>query len=93
MSNVLRGVITNPDTIYGKSAYEIAVMHGFDGTEEEWLESLQYNGLHLSSVVMAGNKNPVSSDAVYHAVVAVEGKLAAEVKKELAKIGDALASI
>lgn len=24
----------------GKSAYEIAVEHGFEGTEEEWLESL-----------------------------------------------------
>jgi hypothetical protein len=39
MSNVLRGVITNPDKIYGKSAYEIAVMHGFDGTEEEWVKA------------------------------------------------------
>lgn len=26
----------------GKSSYEIAVEHGFDGTEEEWLESLKY---------------------------------------------------
>ncbi len=25
----------------GKSAYEIAVDNGFDGTEEEWLESLK----------------------------------------------------
>ena len=25
----------------GKSAYEIAVEHGFTGTEEEWLESLK----------------------------------------------------
>lgn len=25
----------------GKSAYEIAVDHGFEGTEEEWLESLK----------------------------------------------------
>ena len=25
----------------GKSAYEIALMHGFEGTEEEWLESLK----------------------------------------------------
>ena len=25
----------------GKSAYEIAVAHGFEGSEEEWLESLQ----------------------------------------------------
>jgi hypothetical protein len=40
MSNVLRGVITNPDVIRGKSAYEIAVAHGFEGTEEEWVESL-----------------------------------------------------
>lgn len=27
-------------TLRGKSAYEIAVEHGFVGTEEEWLESL-----------------------------------------------------
>ena len=25
----------------GKSAYEIAVEHGFNGTEEQWLESLR----------------------------------------------------
>ena len=25
----------------GASAYEIAVKHGFEGTEEEWLESLK----------------------------------------------------
>lgn len=40
MSDILRGTIVNPDVIRGKSAYEIAVMHGFEGTEEEWLESL-----------------------------------------------------
>lgn len=40
MSNTLTGSVTNPEKIYGKSAYEIAVMHGFDGTEEEWLPSL-----------------------------------------------------
>lgn len=28
----------------GKSAYQIAVDHGFDGTEEEWLESLKGTG-------------------------------------------------
>lgn len=27
-------------TLRGYSAYEIAVQHGFQGTEEEWLESL-----------------------------------------------------
>lgn len=29
-----------PGPTNGKSAYEIAVEHGFSGTEEEWLESL-----------------------------------------------------
>lgn len=38
----LKGTVVNPDEIHGKSAYEIAVMHGFEGTEEEWLESLKY---------------------------------------------------
>lgn len=41
MNNGLKGTIVNPDAIYGKSAYEIAVAHGFNGTEEEWLESLK----------------------------------------------------
>lgn len=36
----LKGTLVNPEKIYGKSAYEIAVMNGFDGTEEEWLNSL-----------------------------------------------------
>ena len=30
--------------IEGKSAYEVAVDHGFEGTEEEWLESLNGEG-------------------------------------------------
>lgn len=38
--DTLRGRAFAPDAIHGKSAYEIAVMNGFDGTEEEWLESL-----------------------------------------------------
>jgi len=37
----LKGTVVNPDEIYGKSAYEIAVMNGFDGTEAEWLASLK----------------------------------------------------
>ena len=38
MSNKLVGHIYSPDAIHGKSAYELAVMHGFDGTEEEWIK-------------------------------------------------------
>lgn len=36
----LRGSISLPDAIVGKSAYEVAVMNGFEGTEQEWLASL-----------------------------------------------------
>lgn len=32
----------------GKSAYQIAVEHGFEGTEEEWLESMKINKEVLS---------------------------------------------
>lgn len=37
----LRGKAYVPDLIYGKSAYEIALQNGFEGTEEEWLASLK----------------------------------------------------
>lgn len=37
----------------GKSVYEIALAHGFVGTEEEWLESLKVKMPNLSGVVSA----------------------------------------
>lgn len=37
----LVGEISSPDAITGKSAYEIAVINGFKGTETEWLNSLK----------------------------------------------------
>jgi len=37
---ILRGKINFLHTIRGYSAYEVAVINGFSGTEEEWLESL-----------------------------------------------------
>ena len=47
----------------GKSAYEIAVEHGFTGTEEEWLDSLKqisYNDISdkptLEGVTIEGEK-------------------------------------
>lgn len=59
MSNILRGVITNPDVIRGKSAYEIAVAHGFDGTEEEWLEEL-----HAKAIIDAETAKRVEQAVV-----------------------------
>lgn len=36
----LRGKLSIPEAIQGKSAYEIALLNGFEGTEAEWLDSL-----------------------------------------------------
>lgn len=47
---LLRGNINSLKTINGYSAYEIALIHGFKGTEEEWLTSLQ--ALHSVSAKM-----------------------------------------
>lgn len=38
---VLRGKVATAEAIHGYSAYETAVINGFDGTEEEWLASLK----------------------------------------------------
>lgn len=45
MGNEITGYVLNPEKIYGKSAYEIALAHGFKGTEEEWLLSLETNSM------------------------------------------------
>lgn len=37
----MRGSLSVPDMITGKSAYEIALLNGFEGTEAEWLASLK----------------------------------------------------
>lgn len=42
----------------GKSAYEIAVSKGFEGTEEEWLESLKGEAADISSLQEAINNKP-----------------------------------
>ena len=40
----IKGDLSIPDIIHGKSAYEVALMNGFKGTEAEWLEWLR-NGV------------------------------------------------
>ncbi len=37
----MRGSLSLPEAMQGKSAYEIAVINGFNGTVEEWLASLK----------------------------------------------------
>jgi len=51
----------------GLSAYEIAVLHGFTGTEEEWLDSLKISGLiddHLSGESENAVQNKVITNAI-----------------------------
>lgn len=38
---VLTGTISKLEAIHGYSAYEVAIINGFKGTQEEWLESLK----------------------------------------------------
>lgn len=48
----LNGKINKLSEIRGYSAYEIAVINGFSGTEEEWLESLEGKDCDISSIVI-----------------------------------------
>ena len=40
----VRGKLSGLEFIQGKSAYEVALINGFNGTEEEWLASLKGAG-------------------------------------------------
>lgn len=54
----------------GKSAYEIALAHGFVGTEEEWLESLKAKMPNLSGVVSAlQGKNILINSGILEAIL------------------------
>ena len=54
-------------TLTGKSAYQIAVDNGFEGTEQEWLESLK-------SVLTAQDKSDIA-DIVLSELPTTEGVL------------------
>lgn len=58
-------------TKYGLSAYQIAVNHGFEGTEDEWLESL--NGKDAYEVAV-GNGYQGSEDEFYAQLGVLNGK-------------------
>lgn len=66
-SNDKNGIIClqGPD---GKSAYDLAVKNGFEGTEQEWLESLKGERGDGSCVVDESldqnSKNPVQNKAI-----------------------------
>lgn len=54
----------------GKSAYEIALAHGFVGTEEEWLESLKAKLPNLSGVISSlQGKNVLINSGTLEAIL------------------------
>lgn len=74
----IRGYLSIPDMITGKSAYEIAVMHGFKGTEEEWLDSLRGGGgsgapTILTSIMLKASAWKTESEFLHSQVVTVNG--------------------
>lgn len=69
----LIGSIKDLKTIHGKSAYEIAVLKGFDGTEEEWLESL--NGTDGKDYILTENDKIEIGYIVNNRVSAFEEEL------------------
>lgn len=56
------------DGVDGKSAYQIAVDNGFDGTEEEWLESLKAGDIVVDGGLDRNSTNPISNKAVAEAI-------------------------
>lgn len=88
-SNVLRGRISDPDVIHGKSAYEIAVMHGFDGTEEEWLESLHADWDERADEARESLNNDIENVILPEAKAKLESAKETTVENAVAEIADA----
>jgi len=72
----------------GLSAYEIAVAHGYEGTEEEWIESLhnvsdadkerwndKQDALTFDSLPTQGSNNPVKSGGIKSAIDAINSNI------------------
>ena len=61
------------DPPYYITAYAIAVKHGYEGTEEEWLESLQGKDAEVDPVPTSGSGNAAGSGGVYDLLPKVLG--------------------
>jgi hypothetical protein len=94
----LRGSLSIPDTIRGKSAYEIAVYHGFDGTEEEWLahleaaqsESLKNASEQAQTEIESNRQTALSDIEKAKATMLEEIELAAEIVQT---VGDSTTAV
>lgn len=70
----LRGKINRLYELRGYSAYEIALIHGFKGTEEEWLASLKGDPVTswLASVTLLASAWK-GENSLYSQVVTIDG--------------------
>ena len=92
-SGTMSGALHN-SMFNGKSAYEIAVDEGFEGTEEEWIESLKGN----AATVVVGTVSPGypisvtnsgdEHNAVLDFVIPDSTVLATEITAGIAKLYD-----
>ena len=60
------GMTADISAVVGASAYEVAVRNGFEGTEEEWLETLRYDHSEEFAILasqVANNTNTASGAA------------------------------
>lgn len=63
----LSGNLSNP-VLRGYSAYEVAVQNGFEGTEQEWLESLKGQITEEDKDVIAQGASKLTLDALQNDV-------------------------
>lgn len=64
LKRFVKGKINLLSTLHGYSAYEIAVINGFKGTEEEWLASLKGDTYEITEDDYEGIGKYVSTDVI-----------------------------
>jgi hypothetical protein len=74
----LHGKLSKLETVHGRSAYEIAVINGYEGTEPEWLESLKGESGYQIAVRYGytGTEQEFFEDLTHFATLAEEAKRA-----------------
>ena len=87
----MNGSLSLPNAIHGKSAYEVAVINGFEGTEEEWLKTLEggkgergslvFNSMTTPPIASNGTINGVSYKYYNSITSVIHNSDAAEVKR------------
>lgn len=82
----LHGKLSKLETVHGRSAYEIAVINGYEGTESEWLESLHGDsGYEIAKQHgYIGTENDFVRDLTNFAPLANEAKAAEQNAKAYA---------